>query len=141
MKEKILGKKQDILQKYTLDKKEMGKVMLVASITLFIVSVHSVFILQNASSQASSLYDSLEKTDAIISSQDFNQSIDALEDTQGTRLAPRFMTAADAFRSAQNTTEKAEKLEADLNSDTQVYQWTALVSILGTVSGALLIYI
>jgi hypothetical protein len=136
-----MGEKiEKLRQEYTLDTAELGKIMLISSITLFIISVHSTLTLQESSKQADQLHNSLEKTDAIINSQDFNDSLDALEDTQGTQIAPRFIKAAEAFRNAQNTTQTADEMRKDLENTTKVYQWTTLISILGAVAGAVILY-
>lgn len=130
----------ELSQEYTVDKTELGKIMVIASATLLLFSIHTTLTLQNTKEKATKLDERLDKAYTLINSQRFNNSLNALEDTKGTKIGPMYLGAAKAFRKAQNATKTAEQLQEELKARSQAYQWNILVSLLGIVAGALIIY-
>lgn len=132
---------RELEEKYFIDKREFGKVLLVASLAVLLVSVHAALEFQSASQNLDQMNEKFEETSGIINSESFNQSLQALETVRGTDIGPQFIQAAEAFRDAQGSIEDSREAEENLNSSFEIYQWLILVSILGTVSGAAIIYI
>lgn len=136
-----MEKLEELRSRYTFDSREFGKVLLVASVTLLVVSVHATLQFQQASEKTDALNDNLTETSGIINSQGFNESLEALESVRGTDIAPQFITAADAFRQASSSFSLAEEANKGLENSSQLYRWLVLLSIMGMVTGMSFIYI
>lgn len=134
-------KLSEISDRYSIDKREFGKVLTVASIAIFVVSVHSAMEFGKASEDLKKVNRGFDKTSGVINSEGFNQSIEALESLKGTDIAPQFIRASKAFRSAQANLEKSEMAQNRLEESFETYRWLVLISILGTISGITVIYI
>ncbi|MFB6199842.1 MAG: hypothetical protein ABEJ83_03110 [Candidatus Nanohaloarchaea archaeon] len=131
---------QKLEKQYGIDRKELGKTLLVASAAILAVTVPTVLELQSAAKELDAANTELNKASTIIQGQDFQESLEALESVEGTNLAPRYLTAAEAFRTAQNATENLEEVEEGLRSGSKIYQWITLLSILGIVAGATILH-
>jgi hypothetical protein len=133
-----------IPERYRVDKQELGKVLLVASAAAFVVSLHSAFTLDATIQQVDRTNSQFDELEVIMSSQSFNQSMEALESTdtyEQIDIYGQFSTAVDTFQTAEDGLESQEELSEGLDSSYETYQWLVLVSILGIVAGAAIIYI
>jgi len=140
-KESLVNIFEGIEDKYRIDRIEFGKVLLVASIAVLVVSVQSAMKFESASQQVEDLNQDFTQTSAIINSDGFDESVEALQSIKGTDIAPKFIQASEAFRSAQTSLNKSKQAEQELENTYESYQWMVLISILGSVSGAAIIYI
>lgn len=138
---KIGDLEERIERKYRWDRREFGKVLLIASATMFIVSFQATLSFQNASQELKEVDKSFQETSVIINDPGFNESVEALESVKGTQLAPRFLQAAEAFRNAQGSLDKLENSQENLESTSNSYSWLVLLSIIGMVTGAVIIYL
>lgn len=128
---------------YTFDRHELGRMLLVASATLLVFSVHSVMTLQESHSQMEQFEQDFDQLQLIINSQSFNQSIRTLEQV-GQALGQD--TASEQLRTAQNVFQQIstsgqdlERIQSQQQDLYQTYQWFVLISILGVVTGFVLL--
>lgn len=140
----LLEQVERIPDKYRIDKRELGKVLLIASAAVFVVSVHSALTLNAAIDEVEKTDSQLSEMEAIIESDSFNQSMQALESTdtyEQVDLYGQFSTALEAFNSAQNGFNSIDDVSEGLENSYSIYQWLVLISLLGCVAGAVIIYI
>lgn len=137
----IRKKDQKLRQKYSLDKKELGKVLFIASAAFLVISVHAAMEFQSSMEDIEQTNNKLEETSAIINSEGFQDSIEALETVRGTQIAPQFIQASEAFNSAEEAINETQETEERLKSSYNSYRWVVLASILGMVAGASIIYV
>lgn len=131
-------------KKYRIDKRELGKVLLIASAAVFIVSVHSALTLNAAVDEVQKTDNQLSEMEAIIESDSFNQSMQALESTdtyEQVDIYGQFSSALEAFNSAEKGFNSLDNVSQGLENSYSTYQWLALISLLGCVAGAVIIYI
>ncbi|MFT4892367.1 MAG: hypothetical protein ACI8Z7_000139 [Candidatus Nanohaloarchaea archaeon] len=126
---------------YTINQKELGKVILIASAALLVTSIHASLQFQDSHAKIQQLNQDLDRTEGVMQSEDFNDSIEALESVQGTQIGPRFSSAVEAFNSAENSIQNAESVESDLETSYNIYQWLVLIGIMGVIAGFSLLYI
>lgn len=130
--------------RYSIDRRELGKVLLVASTALLVVSVHATLSFQDSMKDVQKVDRQLEQTEAIMDSRGFNQSlqaIDSLQTVEEVDIYNQFRQASDAFRQARQAVSSAETASDNLESNYELYRWLVLVSILGQVAGLAVIYI
>lgn len=126
---------------YTVDQKELGKVMIVLFAGLLVTSAHAALQFRSAHDSINGLNKNLTKAQAIMESDSFNQSLEAIESVQGTEIGPRFSSAVEAFTTAGSSISEVEKVESDLESTYQLYQWLVLIAIMGEIAGLSLLYL
>ncbi|MFB6193222.1 MAG: hypothetical protein ABEK00_03135, partial [Candidatus Nanohaloarchaea archaeon] len=97
--------------------------------------------LQQAMNQAKTAEERLGKLDAVVSTQRFNSSMEALKNLEGTTIGDRMEYALDTFRGMQTTVNGQEKVYSQLEKTQKTYQWLFLTGIIGLVSGAAAIYV
>ncbi|MFB6207744.1 MAG: hypothetical protein ABEJ69_00165 [Candidatus Nanohaloarchaea archaeon] len=135
---------EHVPERYRVDKRELGKVMIVASTALLVVAVHSVFVFQTAMKDVRAADKQLEQADAIMSSPSFNQSmqaIDSIETFEEVNIYNQFQQASNAFHAANDAMVKVESARESMEANHELYQWLVLISILGEVAGVAVIYI
>ncbi|MFB6241383.1 MAG: hypothetical protein ABEJ36_01100 [Candidatus Nanosalina sp.] len=133
-----------IPERYRLDKRELGKVLVVASTALLVVSVHSVLVFQSTAEDVKKADKQLEKAQAVMSTSAFNQSMQAIgsiETFEEVNIYNQFRQASKAFSSAKNATSELSSARERIESSYELYQWLVLVSILGIVAGISVMYI
>jgi len=136
-----MAKLRKALDEYTVDQNELGKILLIASTALLVVSVHAALQFQNSYDQMNEVNKQFDKTEGIVESQSFNDSLEALNSVKGSEIASKFTTAAKAFQEAKTAIEASEAAETNLENNVETYKWLVLISILGEVAGVSIIYI
>jgi hypothetical protein len=139
-----MGLKQKIQEfeyEYTLDQTELGKILAIVSLTLTLFSVHAILSLQPAIEEARSAEDRLQQLDQVVNSEQFNQSLNALEDLQTTTVGDDIQYALRTFRGMQVTVEDQQQIYTDLEKVHSQYQWLFLIGLLGIIAGVSLIYV
>jgi hypothetical protein len=139
-----MGLKQKIQEfeyEYTLDQTELGKILAIVSLTLTLFSVHAILSLQPAIEEAQSAEDRLQQLDQVVNSEQFNQSLNALEDLQTTTVGDDIQYALRTFRGMQVTVEDQQQIYTDLEKVHSQYQWLFLIGLLGIIAGVSLIYV
>lgn len=132
---------RELEYEYTFDKTELGKVMVIASLTLLIVSVHTLMTLQPAIDEAKQTEQRLNQLDAVVSTDAFNDSLEAIQDLQGTNLGEQMQYAVSTFRGMQTTTNDQQAIYSELEQASKTYQWLVLTGIIGLVAGLATIYV
>jgi hypothetical protein len=140
-KDEISRKIQEMEYDYSFDKKEFGKIMIIASLAVLAVSLHALFTLNTAVEQASNSTERLETTAALVGSDNFQQTMDALADTGATIDGQSIGQLIADLEYASNSVEGITELSSELNEAQKTYQWTVLIGILGLVVGITSIYI
>ncbi len=130
-------------ERYTVDRREFGKILVIASTALLVLSLHSALSFQSALSQVEKVNRDFDKARGIIESPGFNDSLEALQSVKGggSQITNQFVTASNAFLEARDALERSEKAEDDLEGTYQQYRWLVLIAVLGEVAGIAVIYI
>lgn len=140
----VLSWMEKIPEEYKVDKRELGKVLLIASAAVFVVSVHSAMTLNSAIEGVHKTNNQLDDMSNIMQTQRFNQSMQALESTdtyEQVDIYGQFSAALKAFNTAEGAFDSMDRVSSDLKESYVTYQWLVLASILGGVAGAVIIYI
>ncbi|MFB6145126.1 MAG: hypothetical protein ABEJ99_01325 [Candidatus Nanohaloarchaea archaeon] len=127
-------------RKYGLDKREMGKVLIIASTTLMLVAIQTVLTLQHAEKQVSDASNSMNRADAILSDSNFQRSIDQLQNLPQSSLTNNLNAVMHAFENAKSSADKINKAETNLEKDRKMYQWLVVIGILGDVAGVAIVF-
>jgi len=137
LKQKIL----EIEYSYWLDKREYGKVMVIASMAVLVVSIHGVYTINGAVEQASESSEQMRVTAVLIGSDSFQQSMERLAGTGATIGGQDINEVVDDLQYASDSVENLEELSNELEDTRKTYQWTVLAGMLGMVTGITAIYI
>ncbi|MFQ3308315.1 MAG: hypothetical protein ACI977_000547 [Candidatus Nanohaloarchaea archaeon] len=137
LKQKI----QEVEYEYTLDQNELGKILAIVSLTITLFSVYSIMSLQPAMEEAQTAEDRLSQLDEVINSQQFNQSLNAMEDLQTTSVGEDIDYALQTFQGMQTTVNDQQKIYENLENANTRYQWLFLIGLLGLVSGVSIRYV
>lgn len=132
---------EELKETYTLDINEFSKVVLIASFALLVVSLHSAYMFQQSAEDIEKLDSSLDRTSAVINSDGFQDSLEALQSIEGTEIGVQFEQAREAFSGVENDINQTENSLERLEQNYETYQWLVLFSILGMVSGISLRYL
>ena len=137
LKQKI----QDIEYSYWLDKREFGKVMIIASLSILVVSIHAIYTVNGAVEQASNSSERMESTAVLVSSDSFQNSMENFADTGATIGGEPISEVVSDLQYASESVQQVNELSQDLEQARTTYQWTVLLGILGLVAGITAIYI
>lgn len=132
---------QEIEYKYWFDKREFGKIVIIASLSMLVVSVHAIYTIDNAVEQASNSTERLQTTAALVGSEGFKQSMESLAGTGATIQGRSIGEIVADLQYASESVEGIEELSTELEEARTTYQWTALIGLLGLVAGITSIYI
>ncbi|MFB6144116.1 MAG: hypothetical protein ABEJ98_02275 [Candidatus Nanohaloarchaea archaeon] len=135
-----LEKLKDLQGSLAVDRQEFGKMMILVSVTLLLVSIHSYTALEEARAEVADANSQLSRAEAILESDSFQQSLKAVKSIGGYNSGQQFQQAVSAMEnvgSAINSTEEAEQV---LEQRKKTYQWYSLIGILGAVAGVAVIY-
>lgn len=135
---------EHVPERYRVDRRELGKVLIVASTAILFMSIHSILVVQSAMKDVKTAQDSLKEADARMSSQAFNESLQAIKslDTYDqVDIYNHFRQAGDAFTAARNTVDEVEAAADRLERNFHMYQWLVVISLLGEVAGIAVIYL
>lgn len=141
LREKITTALERYEHLYRFDQREFGKVMIIASLALLIVSVHALFTIDGAVQQAQNSTERLETTAVLVSSDGFQQSMESLAATGATIQGQGIEQVIADLEYASNSVEGVQDLSSELENAQTTYQWTTLIGILGLVTGITAIYI
>ena len=134
-------KLQDIEYGYWLDKREFGKVMIIASLSILVVSIHAIYTVNAAVEQASNSSERMETTAVLVSSDAFQNSMENFADTGATIGGEPVSEVVSDLQYAAESVNQMEELSNELENARTTYQWTVLLGILGMVAGITAIYI
>ena len=134
-------KLEELEHDYTLDQIELGKIIIIASLTLLIISVHTLMQLQPAMEEAETAEQRLSQLDSVVNTAQFNDSLQALQDLEGTSMGDRMEYALSTFEGMQVTVQDQKNIYSQLEKTHETYQWLVLISIIGLVTGIAVIYV
>ena len=134
-------KLEELEHDYTLDQIELGKIIIIASLTLLIISVHTLMQIQPAIEEAETAEQRLSQLDSVVNTAQFNDSLQALQDLEGTSMGDRMEYALSTFEGMQVTVQDQKNIYSQLEKTHETYQWLVLISIIGLVTGIAVIYV
>lgn len=134
-------KLEELEHDYTLDQIELGKIIIIASLTLLIISVHTLMQIQPAMEEAETAEQRLSQLDSVVNTAQFNDSLQALQDLEGTSMGDRMEYALSTFEGMQATVQDQKNIYSQLEKTHETYQWLVLISIIGLVTGIAVIYV
>lgn len=126
---------------YTLDQRELGKVLLVVSATVFLISLTSLYQTRTVLGDVQETRSDLSELDAVVNSQRFNQSLSAIKSLEGTTEGQKYQYAAQTFRGMQHSIDESRDSEQKLKEMQKTYQWMVLSSILGATAAVTVIFL
>lgn len=139
--DEIKSKKDYVNQNYALDQRELGKILIIVSFTLLVVSAHAVYTIDDAVEQASNSTERMEGVSIMVNSDRFQSSMESLDNT-GMTIGGRTMSeVVEELQYMTDTVDEVDQLSQDLEEAQRTYQWTVLIGILGMVAGITVIYI
>lgn len=139
--EKIRSNIRQLEDQYFIDTTELGKVMVVASITIFFVAGYALTTFTDAQKQIDSLEENQRYLQGILEDENFQESYEAIQTTPSEQVGLQFEQALDAYEQMNNTIEYTEIANKELDRKTQLYQWVVLISILSSIVGLTLIFL
>lgn len=134
-REELKNRVLELHEEYGIDKMELSKIMVIASTTLMIISIHATMSFQTAHEGVSNANDKLSEASAIVNSEQFQEGVNSISRLSDSQLTNQIETAAGALQSANSSLEETRKSEEQLDSAMKMYQWLALIGILGNVAG------
>ncbi len=125
----------ELHEEYGIDKTELSKIMIIASTTLMIISIHATMSFQSAHESVSNANNELSEASAVVNSQQFQEGVESISRLSESRLTNQVETATNALQNANSSLEETSQAEEKLGSTTEMYQWLTLIGILGNVAG------
>lgn len=138
LKEKIKDLRGSLY--FEVDRNELGKMMVLVSATLLLVSIHSFRGYDQAANSLDRANTELEQASNLIQSDRFEQSMGAVESVRGFNPSESFNQVIDAFDSAESAVNKTQQAEETVKDRRETYQWYSLIGVLGIVAGIAVIY-
>lgn len=139
--EEIKQKLDELHRDYVLDQRELGKILIIVSTTLLIFSAHAALSFKSASESVGDLNEELSTISGVINSENFQTSIEAIESLNSRAISSQVNTAVSTFDSINRSVRTSGAVKSELRSDYELYQWLALLAILGEVAGIAVIYV
>ena len=135
---KIKNPFPQVTQKINITQQEIGKMLIVASLTLLIFSSINLITLQDINQDLQGVESNYTQINTIIQSENFLQGI---EDLQTEEIGDEALSATLILNSALENTATLSETQQDLEETHETYQWMILISILGIIAGITTIYI
>ncbi len=128
--------KDDIsLSSLSIDQQELGKVLLIASFTLFLVSLNAFYSLSDIEQGLQDVKGEVSQTSAVLNSNSFNSSLQALRRVNALNVESKVVRIIEGMNKANEALQSSEQLEKNVEGSKSTYQWLSLISLLGFVSG------
>lgn len=125
---------------YSLDQRELGKLLFVASAAVFVVSAHSALKFRDSANELDKMNRKLDRVQGIMEGESFQESFEALSQRGLDEIVAEVDTAVTAFESASSSFNRSEQVQEDIESSYELYRWIVLTSIVGmTVGGGFMI--
>ena len=121
-----------------VNQRELGKVLLIASTVLLVVSLHAFYSFSDIESSVNNLDQEADETIALLNSETFNNSLQALRDVNALDVNRKVGTIVQGMNSVRSTLQESQGVVQSAESSKETYQWLSLFSILGIISGAVL---
>jgi hypothetical protein len=119
----------------SIDQQELGKILLIASFTLFLVSLHAFYSLSDIEQGLQDVNGEVSQTSAVLNSNSFNSSLQALREVNALNVESKVVRIIEGMNKANEALQSSEQLEKNVENSKSTYQWLSLISLLGFVSG------
>lgn len=131
---------REIEYSFEFDQRELAKMLLLVSTTILIFAVQGITSLSSTSEDLQTLEEDFSQVSGMVNSEEFNNTVSALEDVQQGSISERMQFAAQSFRGLQGTSTLISDSSTGVENLLRLYQWLFLISLLGEVAGVSLIY-
>ena len=121
-----------------VNQRELGKVLLIASTVLLVVSLHSFYSFSEIETGVTDLNQEADETVALLNSETFNNSLQALRDVNALDINRKVGTIAEGMSNVRSSLQETQGVVQVAENSKETYQWLSLISILGIISGAVL---
>lgn len=132
---------EDIERTYTLDQQELGKILLIASLSLMVAAIPSAMTLQTAHDNIQGVNNDLDDVQGIVGSERFQSSMQALQNRIGGDLGRTLERVTTGIEATNSSVQRLESTQSELDEKAELYRWLSLISIVGVVVGIVTIYI
>lgn len=140
-KDGIIGGTEDLREEYSLDQQELGKILIISSITLFIAAVPSALTLQETHDELEASNQQLNTVQGVITSDRFQTNLDTIRSRVRGSLSTTLDQVATSMSQMNQSVSNLEAAEEKLETRADTFRWLSLISILGFVSGVVTIYV
>lgn len=130
---------EEVHEEYGIDQRELGKILVIASTTLLVVSIPAVLTLQSVEASVEDANDRMDEAENLINSESFRSSLDALTNIAG--YGKQYEEAKDVFNRAGSALNQSRNAEQQLERTYRSYQWLVVVGIIGVISGVVVVYV
>lgn len=131
----------ELHDEYGIDQQEFGKIVIIASLALFIASVPSALTLQETHDELKQTNENFDPIQGILDSDRFQENLDTLDSRVEGQLGNSISQIVNTLEDTRSDMERLEETEKQLQDRANTYKWLSLISILGMVSGVVIIYI
>ena len=137
----IIGGTEDLRREYSLDQQELGKILVISSLTLFVAAVPSALTLQDTYQTVEVSNNKLNEVQGIITSDRFQRNMDTMQNRFSGNLGATLGQVSDSLQRMNSSVSDLERTEEVLEQRSNTYKWLSLISIMGFVSGVVTIYV
>lgn len=123
-----------------IDQKEMGKILIIASCSLLVVSLHAFYSFHTIEDEISNVTDQADETMAVLQSDQFQSSLEALRDVNALSVDRNIQTITEGMSQVASSLENSREISERAENSKRTYQWLTLLSILGLISGLVLFF-
>jgi len=137
----LRGAAHDLNQEYGIDQAEFGKIVFITSLALFVTSAPAALTLQDTYEDLSSANDDLNQVQSIITAEGFQQNLEVMSSRVQGDLGNAIDQVSTGMERTNQSLEKLESAESQLEQRSETYKWMSLISIMGMVAGVVTLYI
>lgn len=123
---------------FRVDQHELGKILLIASTVLLLVSLHAFYSFSGVEKGLENLSSEADETMALLDSDSFNSSLQALREVDALNINRKVENIISGMGDVRQVLESSEGLKSSAEKSRNTYQWLTLFSLLGIISGAVL---
>lgn len=134
-------KVKELHSEYGIDRVELSKIIVIASTTVMILSIHSALSFQDSYEKIGEANEGLGEANGILKNPNFQGSLDQLDDRDGLSISRQIDTLVGSLDGLEKSVEETAKAEENLERNFRTYQWLALIGILGNIAGVSIFYI
>lgn len=126
---------RELGSEYSIDRQEMGKLLVVVSIVAFLSSVNMIYALQDIEQQVGSASENMSRLTGIVQTERFQSSLQTLRNDNRVGVSEDTNIVANSLMESFETVETLEEAESRTSEYKETYQYVALISVGTTVAG------
>jgi hypothetical protein len=130
-----LQKLESLEERYGVDTREMGKLLVVVSVTAFLLSVNMIYGLGELESTVSDANNNLSRAAGIVETDSFQSSVESLENDRRAGISRDAQLVAGSLQEASKALNQMEEAENSVETHLETYRYVVLMSVAGTVAG------